>query len=283
MTTENKLLIVDEISCSFKKQKDDALSDEFNLEPVSFNISISDTIGLVGESGSGKTTLGRIITGALRSLNSRTRQISIIGNVIFCPNQDYTDPKIRKNLNYPVQMIYQDPKMALNEFMQVRQQVAEAATVGYERIKSSLTKDAWINKEVDDLLNIMMLSEIDEHHPIIMSGGQVRRLGVARVLATQPTIIIADEPTASLDASTKNMVLNYLQKYAEKRIAKGEPVGTIIISHDLETISRYCDKVLVMKKGRLLEVINRDSTGELLPKEQYTIKLWEDNAFFSPA
>ena len=75
------------------------------VEQVSFDLDMGETLALVGESGSGKTTLGRIITGALRSLNSRTRQISITGNVIFCPNQDYTDPKIRKNLNYPVQMI----------------------------------------------------------------------------------------------------------------------------------------------------------------------------------
>ena len=283
MSAEQIILSVADITCLIQKRVYNDFAEEFKLDPISFNLSNYETLGLVGESGSGKTTLGRLITGALKATDTKERRIIIDGKVEFMGQHDYRNPKVRKSLNYPIQMIYQDPKMALNEFMQVRQQVAEAATVGYERIKSSLTKDAWINKEVDDLLNIMMLSEIDEHHPIIMSGGQVRRLGVARVLATQPTIIIADEPTASLDASTKNMVLNYLQQYAEKRIAKGEPVGTIIISHDLETISRYCDKVLVIKKGRLLEVISRDSTGELLPKEQYAIKLWEDNAFFSRA
>jgi ABC-type glutathione transport system ATPase component len=283
MTTERTLLTVEELSCSFYKRKDGAFHQEFILEPIFFELSNSEIIGLVGESGSGKTTVGRLITGALKSMSSNQRQILTKGNVVFFPDHDYTDPGIRKSLRYPVQMIYQDPKMALNEFMQVRPQVIEGAKVGYERIKTDLSRDDWITREVDELLDVMMLREIEEHHPIIMSGGQVRRLGVARILASQPTIIIADEPTASLDASTKNMVLNYLQQYAERRIAKGRPVATIIISHDLETISRYCHSVLVMKKGKLVEILTGDGKGIFSPKESYTIKLWEDNAFFAKA
>ena len=280
MSVEQIILSVADMTCLIQKRVYNDFAEEFKLDAISFNLSNYETLGLVGESGSGKTTLGRLITGALKATDTKERRIIIDGKVEFMGQHDYRNPKVRKSLNYPIQMIYQDPKVALNEFMEVRSQIVEAAEVGYEKVKTNLSKDDWINNNVNELLDIMMLDDIKNHYPFIMSGGQIRRLGVARVLAAQPKIIIADEPTASLDASTKNMVLNYLSEYTNRRENDGLPMGSIIISHDLETISRYCGKVLVMQNGQLVEKLKKDRKGIFDPRKTFTKKLWEDNAFF---
>jgi ABC-type glutathione transport system ATPase component len=281
MKTKSKILSVNNLSCTIYKSETESFIKQFALAPISFDLLNYETIGLVGESGSGKTTLGRLITGALQSIDSIERRIVINGKIEYMTKHNYREPINRKKLNYPIQMIYQDPKVALNEFMRVRSQIEETAIIGYEKVQTELARDDWVLNEVNELLNILMLRDIENHYPFVMSGGQVRRLGIARVLAVQPQIIIADEPTASLDASTKNMVLDYLSKFTNQRKKRGLPMGTIIISHDLETISRYCDKVIVLEKGNLVEVLNRDSKHCFHPKENFTKKLWEDNAFFA--
>ena len=283
MSMNQTILSVENISCTIYRRNNNDYVEEFKLNPISFNLSNYETVGLVGESGSGKTTLGRLITGALGPMNTKERRIDIDGKVAFMDKFNYRNHHMRQRLNYPIQMVYQDPKVALNEFMRVRSQVVEAAEVGFEKVKTNYSKDDWVVKEVNDLLDILMLRDIEKQYPFIMSGGQIRRLGIARVLAAQPKIIIADEPTASLDVSTKNMVLDYLSKFNHQRKNDGLPMGTILISHDLETISRYCDKVLVMQNGHLVEVLQKDGNGGFDPKMPFTIKLWEDNAFFMRA
>ena len=281
MKANSKILSVNNLSCTIYKSEAEKFIDQFVLAPISFDLLNYETIGFVGESGSGKTTLGRLITGALQSIDSKERRIVIDGNIEYMMKHNYREPINRKKLNYPIQMIYQDPKVALNEFMRVRSQIEETAIIGYEKVQTELARDDWVLNEVNELLNILMLRDIENHYPFVMSGGQVRRLGIARVLAVQPQIIIADEPTASLDASTKNMVLDYLSKFTNQRKMRGLPMGTIIISHDLETISRYCDKVIVLEKGKLVEVLNKDSKDSFHPKENFTKKLWDDNAYFT--
>ena len=112
--------------------------DNHVLKDVSFTFEPGKTNLIIGESGSGKTTLGRLITGALKATDTKERRIIIDGKVEFMGQHDYRNPKVRKSLNYPIQMIYQDPKVALNEFMEVRSQIVEAAEVGYEKVKTNL-------------------------------------------------------------------------------------------------------------------------------------------------
>ena len=274
---DNKqILTINALSCKIFRAK-----QEFNLSPITFTLKNYETIGLVGESGSGKTTLGRLITGALCNINNGNNGVIINGKIKYMNKYNYQNPKVRKQLYFPIQMIYQDPKVALNEFMNVREQIKEAAILGYQKIKTDLSQDEWVAQKVSHLLEILMLKDLENHYPFVMSGGQVRRLGIARVLAVQPNIIIADEPTASLDASTKNMVLDYLVEYTNSRKKKNQPMGSIIISHDLDTISRYSDKILVMKNGNLIELMTKDKNHNFTPKEDFTKKLWDDNAFFS--
>jgi len=274
---DNKqILTINALSCKIFRAK-----QEFNLSPITFTLKNYETIGLVGESGSGKTTLGRLITGALCNIDNGNNGVIINGKIKYMNKYNYQNPKVRKQLYFPIQMIYQDPKVALNEFMNVREQIKEAAILGYQKIKTDLSQDEWVAQKVSHLLEILMLKDLENHYPFVMSGGQVRRLGIARVLAVQPNIIIADEPTASLDASTKNMVLDYLVKYTNSRKKKNQPMGSIIISHDLDTISRYSDKILVMKNGNLIELMTKDKNHNFTPKEDFTKKLWDDNAFFS--
>ncbi len=271
-----QILTINALSCKIFRAK-----QEFTLSPITFTLNNYETIGLVGESGSGKTTLGRLITGALCNIDNGNNGVIVDGKIKYMNKYNYQNPKVRKQLYFPIQMIYQDPKVALNEFMHVREQIKEAAILGYQKIKTDLSQEEWVAQKVSHLLEILMLKDLENHYPFVMSGGQVRRLGIARVLAVQPNIIIADEPTASLDASTKNMVLDYLVEYTNSRKKKNQPMGSIIISHDLDTISRYSDKILVMKNGNLIELMTKDKNYNFNPKEDFTKKLWDDNAFFS--
>ncbi len=274
---DNKqILTINDLSCKIFRSK-----QEFSLSPITFTLKNYETIGLVGESGSGKTTLGRLITGALCNIDNDNSGVIVSGKIKYMDRYNYQNSRIRRQLHFPIQMIYQDPKVALNEFMHVREQIKEAAMLGYQKIKTDLSQEEWVAQKVNHLLEILMLKDLENHYPFVMSGGQVRRLGIARVLAVQPNIIIADEPTASLDASTKNMVLDYLVKYTNSRKKKNLPMGSIIISHDLDTISRYSDKILVMKDGNLIELMTKDKNYNFNPKEDFTKKLWNDNAFFS--
>ena len=135
MSMNQTILSVENISCTIYRRNNNDYVEEFKLNPISFNLSNYETVGLVGESGSGKTTLGRLITGALGPMNTKERRIDIDGKVAFMDKFNYRNHHMRQRLNYPIQMVYQDPKVALNEFMRVRSQVEEAAEVGFEKVK----------------------------------------------------------------------------------------------------------------------------------------------------
>ena len=92
-------------------------------------------------------------------MNTKERRIDIDGKVAFMDKFNYRNHHMRQRLNYPIQMVYQDPKVALNEFMRVRSQVVEAAEVGFEKVKTNYSKDDWVVKEVNELLDILMLRD----------------------------------------------------------------------------------------------------------------------------
>ena len=104
-----QILTINALSCKIFRAK-----QEFTLSPITFNLKNYETIGLVGESGSGKTTLGRLITGALCNINNGNNGVIINGKIKYMNKYNYQNPKVRKQLYFPIQMIYQDPKVALN-------------------------------------------------------------------------------------------------------------------------------------------------------------------------
>lgn len=219
------------------------------VDGVDIKIRRGETLGLVGESGSGKTTLGRTI---LRLENPTDGEVVVQGQDITHLRQ----PKIRP-MRAGMQMIFQDPCSSLSPRMKVSSILLEPF-----RIHGIPVDD---KKKVDELLEMVGLSaEQADKYPHQLSGGQARRVGIARALALHPEILVADEPTSGLDVSVAAGILNLLKDLREEL-----NLTYIIITHNLNVISFIADRVAVMYLGKIVELAE---TEELFtqPKHPYT-------------
>ncbi|WP_413378343.1 ABC transporter ATP-binding protein [Alkalihalobacillus sp. 1P02AB] len=200
---------------------------------VSLRLEKGQTYGLVGESGSGKTTTGRAIIG----LNEITS-----GDVFF--EGDNLARKKRSGADRrEIQMIFQDPYSSLNPKKRILDIVAEPIR-NYEKFSKEQ-----IRARVEELLEQVGLSkESIFKYPHEFSGGQRQRIGIARAIALNPKLIIADEPVSALDVSVQAQVLNFM-----KDIQKELNLTYLLISHDLGIIRHMCDRIGIMYKGRLVE------------------------------
>ena len=206
------------------------------VENISFTLNTGETMGIVGESGCGKTTLGRIITHIYPPSD---------GQIIF-DGEDVTEfsgsklKEHRKN----VQMIFQDPYSSLNPKMRVNEIIAEPLWVNGLLSK----KDAFVR--VGELLDTVGLRKSDsEKFPHQFSGGQRQRIGIARAIAMNPRLIVADEAVSALDVSIQAQILNLM---VDLRNRLG--LSYIFISHNLAVIKFISDKVCVMYLGHIVEM-----------------------------
>ncbi|BDZ46176.1 dipeptide ABC transporter ATP-binding protein [Naasia aerilata] len=222
------------------------------LAPVSLDIQAGASIGLVGESGSGKTTLGRVIVGALRPT---TGEVLVHGKT-------WQEVRGRNPIRRDVQMIFQDPYGSLTPWRTPRQAVAEVL----QRWRG-LSRSASL-AQAGDLLDEVGLPRLTfDKLPRQLSGGQCQRVGIARALASEPRLIVADEPTSSLDISAQAQILNLLMSL---RASHG--LSLVLISHDLSVIRHMTDTALVMKNG---VVVERGPSTKLFtdPDDEYTRQL----------
>jgi len=211
------------------------------VDDVSLELRAGETLGIVGESGSGKTTLGRLI---LRTVEPTD------GDVVYSP-PGAPPVKVRgldkaglRSLYSEIRFIFQDPFASLNPRMTVRQIVGEPLLIN--RRGSA----AEINTRVTELLELVGLDAgMMARYPHAFSGGQRQRIGIARALALDPKVLIADEPTSALDVSIRSQILDLL---IELRARLG--LSFIFISHDIGVIRYFCDRVAVMRRGRVVEV-----------------------------
>ncbi len=223
------------------------------VDGVTMRIEKGKTYGLVGESGSGKSTTGRAIMG----LNKITA-----GNIIF-DGKDVTNERgTREDFRKDVQMIFQDPYSSLNPRKRVYEILAEPLR-NFEKLSKSEEK-----KRIYELLEIVGLSpESIYKYPHQFSGGQRQRIGIARAVALQPKLIIADEPVSALDVSVQAQVLNFMQQIQEEY-----GLTYIFIGHDLGVIRHVCDRIGIMYKGRFVEEGNTDEIFNN-PQHIYTKRL----------
>ena len=230
------------------------------VDGVDVAVYRGESLALVGESGCGKTTLGRTI---LRLEQPTDDNVSVDGNDIT----SLTQSKIR-SLRARMQMIFQDPISSLSPRKKVSALLLEPFKV--HNIPADQTK-------VDELLEMVGLSsEQADKYPHQLSGGQARRVGIARALALQPSVLIADEPTAGLDVSVAAGVLN-LMKDLRERLG----LTYILITHNLNIISFIADRVAVMYLGKLVEV-GETSTLFTQSKHPYTEALMSAVALPDP-
>ncbi len=223
------------------------------VDGVSFGIREGEVFGLVGESGSGKSTVARLICGIYTPW---------AGRVLF-GGTDLTALKTRKDVNpyrRQMQMIFQDPFSSLNGRMRVGDIVAEP--IRFHKLASSRAETKEI---VDDLLDHVGLGRSAAlKYPHEFSGGQRQRISIARALATRPRFLICDEPTSALDVSIQAQVLNLLKDLQEEL-----NLTMLFISHDLPVIRQICDRVGVMRGGKLVEVAETEALFEQ-PRSDYT-------------
>jgi peptide/nickel transport system ATP-binding protein len=224
---------------------------------TSFSLAAGETFALVGESGSGKTTLARALLGLVPAASGR---VTFDGESVL----DVTGAA-RKRLHRDVAMIFQDPVGSLSPRLTVRRLLAEPF-----RIHKVEGRD--LDAEVDRLLGLVGLPRsMADRLPHQLSGGQARRVGVARAIALSPKLVIADEPTAGLDVSVQGEVLNLMNDLRETL-----GLAMLIITHNLNVVRHVADRMAIMYLGRFVEV---GSTEAIFagPRHPYGLALLSAN------
>lgn len=251
------ILSVRDVQVSFAVGGLTSRSAILGVAGVSFDVHRGETFALVGESGSGKTTLARAINGLQHvsegSITFDGERIDVLGKSGMKP--------IRRRMS----MMFQDPVGSLSPRMTVGDLVTEPF-----RIHG--TEGRNLRDEANRLLTLVGLpTDFASRYPHQLSGGQARRVGVARAIALNPSLIIADEPTAGLDVSVQGEVLNLLNELRERL-----GLAMVIITHNLHVVHHVADRMAVMYLGRFVETGETESMFAA-PRHPYTAALLSAN------
>ena len=240
------------------------ISSVHAVKGLSFEFFKGETLGIVGESGSGKSTLGNAILNVLRLT---APDVKIKGKIeLVLDNKEIELLSLSKNgmkrYRKHIQMIFQDPYSSLNPRMLVKDIIREPLNINTNLNHSEK------NEKVDWLLDkVGLSSEQSNRYPHEFSGGQRQRIGIARALATDPAIIIADEPVSALDVSIQAQIINLMMDLQDEF-----NLSILFIAHDLSVVKHISDRVGVMYGGKLVEI---KDTVQIFdnPQHDYTKEL----------
>ncbi len=236
---DNKILTVSHLSLSFKDNKADLFHRRNEIEvlkDISFRINKNEVVGLVGESGSGKSTLAKTILGL---------------------NPGYKGQIMHYSKN--PQMIFQDPYGSLNPSKNIRFILMEPL-----KMKQKISREEMENKACDMLKRVGLNKEFMDRYPSELSGGQRQRVCIAQALILNPKFLVADEPVSALDVTIQSQVMELLFS-----LHKEMGLSILFISHDLRIIYQICDRVIIMKEGKIMEEGDIDEIYRN-PKNPYT-------------
>ena len=237
------MLKIDNITVQYGNNK--PTIEDFNLE-----ISSGEIVAIVGESGSGKTTVIRSVLGLLPGQGKVTK-----GDIVFEGDSllNYTKKQWNQCRGTKMSMIFQDCGAMINPNRRIGSQFVE-----YIRVHEDMPKDKAKDKAID-MLNRMRLpqaKDIMRKYPFQLSGGQRQRVGIAMAMTFQPKLLIADEPTSSLDVTTQSQIVKEMMELRDKY-----DTSIMIVTHNLAVAVYMADKIIVMKDG---EVVDRGTRDEIL-------------------
>jgi ABC-type glutathione transport system ATPase component len=218
------------------------------VDDVSFTIRRGETLGLVGESGSGKSTVARLL---LRLIEPTAGEIRYDAVDLVAASADEMRAMRRR-----MQVVFQDPYAALNPKMRVREILAEPFAIHGEE---------WSGEKLRGMLHEVGMDESAlERYPHEFSGGQRQRINIARALALRPEFLVLDEPVSALDVSVAAQVVNLLRD-----LQRVHGLTYLFISHSMPLVRYLCDRVVVMRRGRLVEMGDAVAVCDA-PREEYT-------------
>lgn len=233
------LLAVQNLSVAFRMKEKQLKA----VRDVSFQIYEKEMLGIVGESGCGKTCTAKAL---VKLLPPHSTIIS--GDVLYQGKNllDLTEEEIQKIRGREIGMIFQDPMTSLNPTMKIGHQILEGYLLHHKKGRGKESLNYAI--QLLELVGIPQPDRRIHEYPHTLSGGMRQRVMIALALAPQPKLIIADEPTTALDVTIQAQILELLQQIKEK-------MGTsfLFITHDMSVVAGYCDRVLVMYGGKIIE------------------------------
>ncbi len=223
------------------------------VESVTCAVQVGEAVGLVGESGCGKTTLAKLLIGLITPDAGAVR---LQGRVL----QQLRGRELRA-ARRQAQMIFQDPGNSLNPRMIVEEIVSEPLII------HRVAHGAALRRRAEELLGLVQLpAAMLRRLPHELSGGERQRVGIARALATDPALLICDEPISSLDVAVGVQILELLRSLRRRR-----HMALFFISHDLRAVASLCDRILVMREGKIIE---EAATADVLHRPQQPYTRW---------
>jgi len=231
------------------------------LEKIDLEIKKGETVGIVGESGSGKSVLS---FGILRILDAAARVTS--GSISFAGMDMLaaSERSLEEVRGREISMIFQNPRTALNPIRRIGRQIEDVLATHTSTLRADMKK-----KAIEALARVRIPDPERRYHayPFELSGGQCQRVMIALALACNPQLLIADEPTTGLDVTTQAAILSLVSELARER-----QMATILITHDLALASEYCDRIVVMHAGHVVESAQTAALFQH-PRHPYTARL----------
>ncbi|WP_138502618.1 dipeptide ABC transporter ATP-binding protein [Nostoc sp. PA-18-2419] len=251
------LFCIENLRVAYPQPSGEELS--WAVDDVSFSLQPGEKMGLVGESGCGKSTIGRAV---MRLLPASSR---VEGRVTFQEQSvfDLTPNQLRKFRGEAIALIFQDPMTRLDPLMTIGKHCIETLQAHSPQLSPSQAKE----KAIATLAKVNIPESRWNQFPHEFSGGMRQRVAIALALLLNPKLIVADEPTTSLDVTVSAQILQELT-----RLCSQENMGLLLISHDLAMVAEYCDRIGVMYQGKMVEMGSTESVFRQ-PQHEYTQSL----------